>query len=232
VSDWGLWAIVIGGAYLLGAIPFAIVIARAKGVDIRAVGSGNAGATNVWRCVGKGPGALCFLCDFLKGFLPVLLGAHFAGALGAAAPEITTAWLWLGLALAPVVGHIYPVFTGFRGGKGVATGFGAMLAVWPHFTLPVLAALVVWLVALRLSGSVGLSSSVAAMAFPVAVAARAVVSEAGIGATWPFPAAGGLLALLVVWRHRSNLRLYFSGEEAKRTRARADRSGSNAPEAE
>ncbi len=223
------WGMAIVLAYVLGAIPFAIVIARAKGVDIRRVGSGNAGATNVWRCVGKGAGALCFLCDFLKGFLPVLLGAFFTGALGEAAPEITTAWLWLALAVAPVVGHIYPVYTGFRGGKGVATGFGAMLAVWPHFTLPVLAVLVVWLIALRLSGSVGFSSSVAAAAFPIAVVGRTLAAAPSLGEVWPFPTAAGLLAALVIWRHRSNLRSFFLGE---RGAAVSDRRGSNTPETE
>ena len=115
-------------AYLLGAIPFGLLIARARGVDIRAVGSGNIGATNVFRAVGKGWGILAFACDALKGFIPVSVFPLLAKTLGAFDGD---AVLPLVCACLAIAGHNWPVYLRFKGGKGVATSVGALIGLAP-----------------------------------------------------------------------------------------------------
>ena len=113
----GLWIL---GAYLVGSIPFGFIIGRLRGVDVRMVGSKNIGATNVFRTVGKKWGLLAFLCDFLKGFLPTLAAKCCVPAIG---------WLPVAVGLACVIGHTLTVFMKFKGGKGVATAFGMLVAL-------------------------------------------------------------------------------------------------------
>ena len=115
-------------AYLLGAIPFGLLIARANGVDIRAIGSGNIGATNVFRAVGKGWGLLAFACDALKGFIPASVFPLLAKTLGAFDGD---AVLPLVCACLAVAGHNWPVYLRFKGGKGVATSVGALIGLAP-----------------------------------------------------------------------------------------------------
>ena len=114
--------------YLMGSVPFGLLIAKARGVDLRNSGSGNIGATNVFRCVGKGWGVLALLLDALKGFLPAFFfPALAARGLHGAVPS----WLGVACGLAAVVGHNWPVWLGFKGGKGVATSAGMALGVAP-----------------------------------------------------------------------------------------------------
>src|SRR5437016_5448122 len=113
-------AFLLLGGYLLGSLPFGLWIARAwKGVDIRALGSGNIGATNVWRVCGWKPGIVVFTLDVLKGFLPPVIGARLG---------VASQWQILSALLA-MIGHSYSIFLGFKGGKGIATGLGMMLGV-------------------------------------------------------------------------------------------------------
>jgi glycerol-3-phosphate acyltransferase PlsY len=201
----------IAGAYLLGSIPFALLIGFARGVDVRKHGSGNVGATNVRRVCGAGPGALCLVLDFLKGFAPTLAAGLLSGAALARDDSAATAWLWLAVAAAAMLGHIFPVWLRFRGGKGVATGLGATVGVWPVMTAPALGALLVWTAALRLTRNVGVSSSIAAAAFPLLLAAFVVVRRTidpdtpALEASLPFLLVATLLAALVILRHRRNL---------------------------
>lgn len=139
----------IAGAYLVGSVPFGFLIGRLRGVDVRTVGSKNIGATNVYRTVGKGWGLLAFLCDFLKGLLPTLAAVRWGGGGNLA--------VLVGLAC--VVGHTLTVFMRFRGGKGVATAFGMMIALAPW---PTLAAFGVFVVAVWLSHYISLGSILAA----------------------------------------------------------------------
>ncbi|TVQ33845.1 MAG: glycerol-3-phosphate acyltransferase [Phycisphaeraceae bacterium] len=213
-AGWILW-IVVG--YVAGSIPFGLIIGLMRGVDPRAVGSGNIGATNVWRVVGRPFGMLCFALDLAKGFAPVFIAGWTMGALGAvlsgAGLAPAQAWWWLAVMGAPIVGHIYPVWLRFRGGKGVATGFGATLGVWPAMALPALGALVVWIVCRRLTRNVGFSSSVAAALFPVfflAMEAGGLLGDLSGGAKAAFLIVSGALAALVIWRHRENLSRTFS----------------------
>ncbi len=188
-------------AYLCGAIPFAFIIARARGVDIRAVGSGNVGATNVFRSVGKPWGVLTFLLDALKGFIPALAFPAVAHNWEFAAPD----WLGLACGAAAIAGHTWPIWLGFKGGKGVATGAGALLAVAPWAFAAGLAA---WLLVFLLSRYVSLASILAAAS---AAAAGWVV----YGREPARPIVLSVLAALVVVRHRSNVRRLLAGTELR-----------------
>lgn len=195
--------IVSAVSYLIGAIPFGYLIGRVYGVDIRKVGSGNIGATNVTRSIGKIPGKVCFFLDFLKGLLPVVLVNM--------AFEKNTAHLALAAGLAVIIGHMFPVYLRFRGGKGVATAAGVALALAPY---PLLCALAVWTATFLCSRYVSLASIAAAAALPVFTA---IFFWIGIGT--PFPLAGSTLfffmaiAFLAILRHLSNIKRLLNGTE-------------------
>ena len=179
--EWAFWIV---GAYLVGSVPFGYLIGRMRGVDVRTVGSKNIGATNVYRTVGKGWGLLAFLCDFLKGLLPTLAALRWSGS--ADLPVL--------VGLACVVGHTLTVFMRFRGGKGVATAFGMMIALVP---CPTLAAFGVFVVTVWLSHYISLGSMLAAATLGASV--------------WFVPATTLLrcvvtaIAVFVVVKHRTNI---------------------------
>lgn len=188
-----LTIVLIVAGYLLGSISSAILVCRLMGLpDPRTQGSGNPGATNVLRVGGKKAAAITLLGDMLKGLLPVLA----AQLLGASTALIAA------VAVAAILGHLFPVFFGFRGGKGVATSLGALLAAaWPVG----LAVVVTWLVVFGLSRISSLSALTAFMLAP-------------LYAWWlqgemVFVAAVVLITLLLIWRHRSNIRKLLSGAE-------------------
>ncbi|WP_294508943.1 glycerol-3-phosphate 1-O-acyltransferase PlsY [uncultured Victivallis sp.] len=197
--------IVPAASYLIGAIPFGYLIGRLHGIDIRKVGSGNIGATNVTRTVGKVQGKICFFLDFFKGALPVaLVNSVFTQ---------DTANLALAAGLAVILGHIFPIYLKFRGGKGVATAAGVALALAPY---PLLCALLVWLVTFLTTRYVSLASIVAAAALPVAAALFF-----GLGLPTPFPLGAStlifftLIALLAILRHVSNIKRLLNGTESR-----------------
>jgi glycerol-3-phosphate acyltransferase PlsY len=195
----------------------------AKAIDIRAHGSGNIGATNAIRVLGKPLGITCFVLDVLKGLLPTLLLGLWLGVAGHRFPTTGQAFTHLGLAACAMLGHIFPVWLKFKGGKGVATGFGAMLGVWPQMTIPAVGALVVWIVCARITRYVSLSSIVAGVCLPVFVVIAAAFASRGEAlsageafvSVWPYWAVGLLLALLVIARHRTNLRRLREGTEPR-----------------
>jgi glycerol-3-phosphate acyltransferase PlsY len=180
-------------AYLIGAIPVGFLVARAAGgTDLRNAGSGNIGATNVLRTLGRGPAVLTLVGDIVKGYLAVAA----ARAIG------TEAWSAAGGAVAAVVGNCWPLFLAFRGGKGVATGLGAFLALVPWAVAP---AAVLWLIVTSLSRYVSLASIVACVSLPVAAAL--------LGYPRHSIAAAALVALIIMWRHRQNIARLASGTE-------------------
>jgi len=195
-------------AYLLGAVPFGWLMVRVlRGVDLRKVGSGNIGATNAMRVLGRPLGIVAFLLDFAKGWAPVvLLGAGLSGlevACGAAA----------------VCGHVWPVYLRFRGGKAVATSCGAIagIDVWVA-----LGAGLVWIVLVLATRFVSMGSVGMALAFPALAAWR--TREGLHGAAFPLATLG--LAVLILARHRSNISRILAGREPRIGEAR--RSGSGA----
>ena len=214
-----LWAALPVAAYLVGSFPTAHLLARSRGVDLGAVGSKNYGATNLGRTLGRSWGILCFAVDALKGALPVLAAGWLLGALGAPAGGISTAtaWCWLATALAAILGHTLSPWIGFKGGKGVATGFGALAAMWPVLTLPAGLAILLWAAILAVSRIISLASMVAAISIPcsVLVAALAANGLAGVRAAVPFLVATGVIAAFVVWKHRANIARMRAGTEPR-----------------
>ena len=188
------------GAFLLGSIPTGYLVARAKGVDIRQHGSGNIGATNVFRTLGKPLGILVFFIDALKGFGAVWLANHF----GEACP-----WTGIVAAVSAIAGHNYTPWLGFKGGKGIATSAGVLLALMPW---AVLAIAIVWIVTFKVSRYVSLASICAAAALPVAVGA---LWSAGCGGNGPLLAFALLISALAIWRHRSNIERLRAGTESR-----------------
>ena len=198
--------------YLVGSIPFGLLIAKSRGVDLRASGSGNVGATNVGRTLGKKWGLLCFVLDVLKGFAPtfyfgVLIAQQANGPLAA-----TQQTLWLAGGCATILGHVFPVWLKFKGGKGVATSLGVVLGVWPYLTLPGLAAFALWIVVTGFSRYVSLGSVIAAIAFvPILFA----IQGSKALDHWVFIVFAGAMMLLIVVRHRTNIVRLLKGEENK-----------------
>ncbi len=184
------------GAYLLGSIPWGYLLVRTfRKQDIRATGSGNIGATNVVRSGAKGLGALTFLLDAAKGWAAVVLAAHFFGQQAA-----------LLAAMCALLGHIYPVWLGFKGGKGVATAFGVFLALAPPIALLSLAVFILSVAAFRI---VSLASILGAAVIPVL--AFALPPHAGRG--WAAMAALIAGPLLVIVKHHANIRRLLAGTE-------------------
>lgn len=185
-----LWGCAVAG-YLLGTVSFSLLFARAKGVDLRGVGSGNPGATNASRAMGKKIGVAVYVLDMLKGFLPALLAAWwFAVDAGVAAGA------------GAYVGHILPIWFRFRGGKGVATLSGALLALAPWATL---SAGGVWFLATKFTGLVAIGS----LAFGVALPVFAWIFDSHLW-IFRFALAGGLFLFVT---HRSNLKKIMQGTE-------------------
>lgn len=221
------WLLFMAAAFLCGSIPTGLWVARAKGVDIRRHGSGNIGATNVGRVLGARLGLLCFAIDVAKGFAPTLAAGLWFGLAGGAQPEPLDAALWLAVMACTVLGHMFTPWAGFRGGKGVATGLGATLGVYPFLAIPALAALTVWVVVLALWRYVSLASILAALVLPLFVAlwaaARAVfvldLPESELipyRTKWiPFIVVASVLAAAVVVRHRGNIRRLIAGRELR-----------------
>ena len=204
---WSSWLL---GAYLVGSIPFGYLIGRMRGVDVRTVGSKNIGATNVYRTVGHKWGFLAFFCDFLKGFLPAFAASLYLSSLSNVSnpsnfsnlSDLSNLPVCVGLAC--VIGHTLTVFMKFRGGKGVATAFGMMVAL---ATVPALLAFAVFVVTVWLSHYISLGSMLAALALAVLV--------------WIFPCVlpmriiAALVAVFVIYKHKSNIQRLVHGCENK-----------------
>ncbi|MHC4916942.1 MAG: glycerol-3-phosphate 1-O-acyltransferase PlsY [Planctomycetota bacterium] len=199
-------------AYLLGSVPFGVIVARARGVDLRAVGSGNIGATNVGRACGKPLGILVFVLDAAKGYAAAGPLSQLLLGLGAV-PQDSLLRSSLGplCAIAAFAGHVWPVYIGFRGGKGVATGAGAMLALEP---VALAAGLGLWGLSLLLTRYMSVASMFGAVGAAGITLAR-LLRAGRASAEWPLLALVSLLALLVILRHRSNIGRLLKGQELK-----------------
>ncbi len=211
-----LWqiALLVIGAYLLGAIPFGLIVAAMKGVDIRRHGSGNLGATNVGRVLGRKWGVLVFLLDCGKGMTATLVAnALLATAWQGSADTRLTDVVLLAVGVCCVLGNIAPVYLRFKGGKGVATSLGVILGIFPYLTWPGLVALTVWAVVVKLSGYVSLGSIVAACCLPIAFLLLSLLSDWTVAEHYPLMCLTIAMWLLVMIRHRSNIRRLLAGTE-------------------
>ena len=194
-------------AYLVGSIPAAYIAGKAlRGIDLRQHGSGNLGATNVYRVLGPRVAVLVLLADVLKGALPVVLLRHWT----AGAPELVERWA-IAYGVAAIAGHVAPIYLLWRGGgKGVATAAGVFLALAPW---SVLGALVVWIAVFWPSGYVSLASLAAAVALPVGILVQRGLSS-------PVLPVAVLVAAFVFWTHRANIGRLRRGEEHRFGRKR------------
>lgn len=208
-------------SYLLGAVPFSLVVGRARGVDLRQHGSGNAGATNAFRVLGKGPGLLVFALDLLKGLVATAFvsqlrvgGESLVGLLGST-PELAQAWASVVAGASAMLGHVFTVwgrvfFGSFKGGKGVATGAGMLLGLIP-VAVGIGAAL--FAAVLAATRYVSLGSMIAAVSLPLTL----LVERLAFGARVPPPVwvFAFVVPLFIVWTHRANVRRLVAGTEAK-----------------
>ena len=225
-------------AFLLGSIPFGLLIAKAKGIDIRQHGSGNIGATNVLRVVGKKYGITCLLLDALKGFIPVFLAVNLIRIAGRhqqlqidgleswavvmpAGKAMLVQSLQILTGLAAILGHNYSPWVGFRGGKGIATSAGVIIGLAPAV---IVLLIIVWGVVFAISRYVSLASIVAAACLPVIVhmgsrfhhvnndKSLPTLWEAG---TWnkPLLIFSIVIAILAIWKHRGNIQRLRQGTE-------------------
>ncbi len=201
-TAWISAAAAIIVAYLLGSIPFGLLIGRMRGIDIRQVGSCNIGATNVLRSVGKGWGILALLLDALKGYIPAAGFPWLLHELALLAD--TPAWLKIACGCAAILGHNFPIYLRFKGGKGVATSAGVLIGIAPQ---ALLIGLGTFAVVFGISRFVSLGSITAAVVVPVA--GFFLYRQEGM----LVPAVLVVLGLLVIWRHKANIRRLLNGTE-------------------
>jgi glycerol-3-phosphate acyltransferase PlsY len=214
--------LIFAASYLLGSIPSGLLISLSRGIDIRKHGSGNIGATNVWRTMGKTWGLLAFVCDALKGWVAVYVGFKIAMHVPVTAhlPHFVTRTKWLSqdyagiaAAIGCILGHNFPVWLRFKGGKGVATSLGVIFGMMPLAALTIFA---VWGIVFKVSRYVSLASITAAVSLPVVVMV--------LMSWWPRQAWGAVYGwgnfyfavaatFLLIRRHTANIRRLMDGTE-------------------
>jgi len=218
-------------AFLIGSIPFGLLIAKAKGINIREHGSGNIGATNVLRVVGKPYGIGCLILDLLKGLIPSLagltlftyagnsnpMGLSFLSPYAVELPQIQAQTLQIITALATILGHNYSPWIGFKGGKGIATSGGALIALMPA---GIVILLIIWAILFFTTKYVSVASIGAALSLPFITLFGSWYHGKLAAGTWnkPLFIFSIIIALLAVWRHRSNIKKLMNGTEHKFTK--------------
>jgi glycerol-3-phosphate acyltransferase PlsY len=203
-------------SYFLGSIPFGLVVGLAKGIDPRKEGSGNIGATNLGRLLGGKYFALVFSLDLLKSLIPMLIGGYLLHRAGLSADELDSKHLlaWLLVGFAAFIGHMFPIFIGFKGGKGVATSAGLILGLYPFYTFPALIAFIVFLIVFFRWHYMSLASMLASISFPIAYIIAAVIFRWPIATRQlPLLVFAILVAALIVYKHRTNIARLRAGTE-------------------
>jgi glycerol-3-phosphate acyltransferase PlsY len=209
--------IAIVAAYLLGSIPFGLLIAKAHGKDLRSIGSGNIGATNVSRALGRKWAYFCFVLDVLKGLIPMLVTMLIAKP-----GSVIMLWLWLAVGCAAILGHIFPIYLKFKGGKGVATSFGVALGLWPYFTVCALFFAVTWVVVVLIWRYVSLASITASVTIPLALLLAIILIPGwDFGNLWPILITAVAIPVMVIIRHRENIKRLLEGTESKILQAKS-----------
>lgn len=193
------YIVAVLAGYFCGSLPTGFLVARLKGIDIRSVGSGNIGATNVFRILGKGPGIFVLLVDALKGLLPVI---WLAPALTSTDPAANPEWVRIVAGVSAILGHNYTCWLRFKGGKGIATSAGVFLGLTPG---PLGIAFATWLVIFALGRYVSLASIAAAAALPAA----AWILPHGL----PLRVIATTIGALAIFKHRANIQRLLAGTE-------------------
>ncbi len=191
-------------SYLLGGIPTGYIIGRLKGIDIRQHGSGNPGTANVYRTLGKGPGILTFIADFLKGFIPAMIAMHYFYAEGAAEFSKGHWWIPVTAGALAIAGHIWTVFLSFHGGKGVATAAGVFMALLP---VPTAGAVVVFALAVAITHHISVGSMSASVALPILCLFLTDAPQR------PFTLLALAVCGLIFYTHIANIRRILKGAE-------------------
>ncbi|BCU79773.1 glycerol-3-phosphate 1-O-acyltransferase PlsY [Luteolibacter sp. LG18] len=216
-------------AFLLGSVPFGLLIAKAKGIDIRQHGSGNIGATNVLRVVGKKYGITCLFLDALKGLIPTMLGLTLIRYTGASeamtikpllsqALELPSDLQWKAqlfqvvTGLCAILGHNYSPWVGFKGGKGIATSAGVLIALMPA---AVVILIVVWFILFKTTRYVSVASIGAAAFLPILTIGGSAYHGKLANGNWnkPLFAFSVVIAVLAIWKHRANIHRLMKGTE-------------------
>ena len=203
-------------AYVVGSVPFGLIVGKWRGVDPRTAGSGNIGATNVGRLLGRRFFFLVFTLDLFKGMAPMLVASVLVHAIPEAQRDRGVYLLWLLVGFAAVLGHMFSAFLKFTGGKGVATSLGVALGLAPQFTLAALAAVVVFVVTFALTRYVSVGSMVAACSFPLAYLAIGRARGWDVtGSQLPLTIFAVLIAGMIVYKHRGNIARLRAGTESR-----------------
>lgn len=215
MNFWIVLAMCMVGSFLLGAIPFGLLVGRLHGIDVRTIGSGNVGAMNVGRILGRKWFFAVFALDLLKGLLPTLIGGwglpFFGGEVSL--PTIMIGRLLVGFAA--ILGHNYSPFLSFRGGKGVSTSLGVALGVYPDLTIPAILAFGIWLAGFGVTRMSSVGSMLGGIAFPIFYVSILTYRGGKVVDHWPFVAFSTLVALLVVIRHKANIARILAGTETR-----------------
>jgi glycerol-3-phosphate acyltransferase PlsY len=211
-------------AYLCGSVPFGLLVGLSRGIDVRKAGSGNIGATNVGRLLGGKYFALVFVLDLLKGLLPMLAGTWALHHWRAAGAATSTYLLWIGIGAAAILGHMFSIFLGFKGGKGVATSTGVALGLFPYYTLPALAALFIFIIIILTTRFVSVASILAAITFPIAYVLIGLAWRPAwpvLGSQLPLLIFAAFVAAMIIYKHRANLARLRAGTELRIGQRRA-----------
>lgn len=207
-------AIAVLAAYIAGSLPFGFWISKCLGVDIRNQGSGNIGATNVLRTLGRKVGITVLILDISKGFLPVLIGSRIIFKQlpdSMLDREDIMGTIYVLLAIGTILGHNYTFWLGFKGGKGIATSAGAIMSFLPEVLM---GSTLVWILIFFLSRYVAIASITAAFSIPILTASldhNYLFPD--LNSSWPVISFGIIAAIMAVWRHRSNIQRLIKGKE-------------------
>jgi acyl phosphate:glycerol-3-phosphate acyltransferase len=201
-------------SYFIGSIPFGFLLGRFKGIDLRRQGSNNIGATNAGRVLGKKYFFLVLLLDAAKGFIPTLIAGQILFR-----DKASHSWLnllWLLVAFFAIAGHNWPCWLRFKGGKGVATSLGVVLAIYPYYTYPGLIAFGVWIVLVKLTGYVSLGSIAAAASFLLGYFFLLITQTSWtLTEQWPLLIFASFMVSVLILRHGTNIRRLRTGTENK-----------------
>jgi glycerol-3-phosphate acyltransferase PlsY len=203
--------ILIGVAYVAGSIPFGLLVGWTRGIDVRTVGSGNIGASNVGRLLGKKYFFLVMFLDLLKSLIPMLIASCLVVG---TKPSPLLYGCWLGVGFAAIIGHMFSLFLKFSGGKGVATSTGVLLGLYPYYTWPGLVTIAVFIILVAATRYISVGSIGAAVTFPIAYIAMALVRGWDpLGGQWPLLAFAVVISGLVIFKHRGNIARLRAGTE-------------------